>query len=701
MKMQKTVIALAISAGFYQCHAVAEEVERQLAPVTASATKDVEIQSRTELGRLNDYTPLAGSVVGREELETVRFVDSLNELLIRVPGVSMSRNMRFTDGGKNYTENRIDGMRARNTGTYSFLDQVNAGDIERVEFIRGPGSVLSGSNAIGGTINVITRDPPARRELQATGEAFGEGGFRTGLSGGDQLNDSLGYFFNINRLDTEGWREHSAEKKDSLSTKWVWRPDTSSKLAFRYEYIHDDYQSPGSLANESQFNSNWRQALPNSYLRTDVVYSTPSLHYRKLFGEVGELNVFGLVRSTDQTARSAGFSNNSSSTLGDTKSTETNFQLMYKHNFNLAKTSLTGGLDYIDTASRGKKYADLSGNSFEFVRGNLSGDSKTYEKNQSPFVQVEFSPLDPLRLTYGVRHDVIEYRIDDLLSDAKDGKKKYEKTVSKFGALYEFSPKVMLWVNIAEGFMGPGVSTLQGTGTPTPATPALAWSGQYVPSNYNLKPEESLTREIGLRGQLDFGLKYDTGYYETDFKNLIVTETCAQGLDYCRTRYVNAAKAHASGVETSLAYDVNQYLEIGLAHTYARYEYDDYVSYAARGNTNVKTDYTGTQRYYTPRNHYNLRFTVKPAAGWRVELEIDRIDGYYTNQANTDTYERPDLVNLRASYRTKTWGAWLQALNLLDSKYAQRVGSTDAGVRNSYDAGYTPLMLRAGISYNF
>ncbi|MFZ2269895.1 MAG: TonB-dependent receptor [Azonexus sp.] len=692
MKIEKTVIALAVSALLYQNSAVAEELERQLSPVTSSAAKDVEIQSRTELGRLNEYTPLAGSVVEREELETVRFVDSLNELLLRVPGVSMSRNMRFTDGGKNYTENRIDGMRARNTGTYSFLDQVNAGDIERVEFIRGPGSVLSGSNAIGGTINVITRNPPAKRELQATGEIFGDGGFRTGLTGGDQLNDSLGYFFNINRFDTDGWRDHSAEKKDSLSTKWVWRPDTSSKLAFRYEYIHDDFQSPGSLENESQFNSNWRQALPNTYYRTDVVYSTPSLHYRKLFGEVGELNIYGQMRSTDQTARSSGFTS-SASTLGDTKSTETNFQLMYKHNFSLAKTSLTGGLDYLDTASRAKKYTDLSGSSFSFIRGALTGDSKSYEKNQSPFVQVEFSPLDPLRLTYGIRHDVIEYRIDDQLVNTKDGNAKYEKTVNKFGALYEFSPKAMLWVNVAEGFMGPGVSTLLGTGTPTPATPTAAWNGRYVPTNMALKPEESLTWEIGLRGQFDFGLKYDTGYYETEFTNLIVAQACIQGVDYCRTRNVNAAKAHASGVETSLAYDLNQYLEIGLAHTYAQYEYGDYVSATA--------NYTGKQRYYTPRNHYNLRFTVKPAAGWRVELEVDRIDGYYTNQANTDTYERPDLINLRAGYRAKSWSAWLQALNLLDSKYAQRVGSTDAGVRNSYDAGYTPLMLRAGISYNF
>lgn len=691
MNYRASLIAVAVATAFAQPVFGADDGDKVLAPVKAQAERDVEVQSRTELGRLTEYTPLAGTVVEREELESVRFVDSFHELLPRVPGVSMSRNMRFTDGGKNYTENRIDGMRARNTGTYSFIDQVNSGDIERIEFIRGPGSVLSGSNAVGGTINVITRDPPARREFQMTGEAFEDGGYRTGLSGGDRINDSLGYFFNINQLDKDGWREHSNQKKTSLSTKWVWRPDSSSKLALRYEYIDDDYQSPGDL-DEAEFNANWRQAEPGSYLRTAVKYSTPSLHYRKMFGEVGELNIYGQQRHADQTARSAGFTGGGA-TLGDTDSYETNVQLMYKHNFSLAKTSVIGGLDFLDTASQSKKFTDLSPNSFSFVRGAVTANSKSYEQHQSPFLQVEFSPLDPLRLTIGVRRDDIRYRIDDQINDNKDGSTSYQKTVRKFGAVYELSPQTLIWANVAEGFMGPGVSTLLGSGTPVPATPAAAWASRYVPANMALKPEESMTHEIGVRGSFDFGLKYDTGYYETEFKNLIVSQACIQNVDFCRTRNVNAAKASAYGFETALSYDINKFLEIGLTHTYARYRYGDYKTASA--------DYSGTNRYFTPRNHYNLRVVVRPATGWRVEVEGDYIDSYYTNQANTDRYSRPDLYNLRASYTAKSWSAWLHVLNLMDTKYAERLGSTDAGVRNSYDPGYAPRLVRVGVSYQF
>lgn len=669
-----------------------DKTEHVLPSVTATVAREVEVESRTELGRLTEYTPVAGTVVDRDELEEVRFVDSLRELLSRVPGVSMSRNLRFTDGGKNYTENRIDGMRARNTGTYTFIDQVNSGDIERIEIIRGPGSVLNGSNAIGGTIDVITRDPPKRPEKTVTGEAFSDNGYRVGFTTGAPINRDLGYFLNVNHLDSDGWRDHSSEVKNAFSTKWRYRPDSSSRLTFRYEYLHDNYQDPGTLT-EDEFNANWRQAEPGTFYRTDVVYSTPSLHYRKLFGSVGELNVYGQRRTTDSAAKTPGYGGGSSTVvITDNQSDEDNLQLIYKHMVGPGSGAVTGGLDMMNTDSRTKKFVDLSPDSFTFERGGLTGDSVSKETHKSPFLQYEVSPLAPLRLTFGVRWDSIKYTIDDQLLNYKDGEKQYNRAVNKFGAVYELNNSNLLWVNIAEGFLAPSVSTLVGSGTATPISHTLAVKSRYVPTNMDLKPEDSLTKEIGIRGKLSSGLKYDTDYYQTDFKNLIVSTLCGP-TELCYTRYENAASAHASGFETTLEYPVNSSWDLGLSHTYSRYQYDDYVS--------GSSDYSGKERYYTPRNHFNVRAVYKPVPGWRIELEMDHIDSYYTNQAMTDSYRRPDLYNLRASYHAKSWTAWLHVLNLFDTKYATRVGSTDAGVRNSYDAGYLPLTMRVGVSYQF
>jgi outer membrane receptor protein involved in Fe transport len=111
-----------------------------------------------------------------------------------------------------------------------------------------------------------------------------------------------------------------------------------------------------------------------------------------------------------------------------------------------------------------------------------------------------------------------------------------------------------------------------------------------------------------------------------------------------------------------------------------------------------------------PKQRLNLRLGFKPAPGWLVELEADHMSSYFYDKENSGTYRRPDLYSLRASYRNKEWSFWLHAINLTDEKYVTRVGeSTIAGVSGVLAASagqgnsgtYTPLTLRAGVSYKF
>jgi iron complex outermembrane receptor protein len=668
----------------------AEQTTQNLGDVVVSAEKDRPVQQRTELGMLTKETPLAGTIVGREELEVIRSVTALEEVLRRVPGISLLRNLRFPDGGKFWTDNRTDGLKARNTGNTSFIDMSNTGDIERIEIIRGPGSVLNGSNAVGGTINVISRNPPKKLENEVSLEVMGDGGYRAGVTSGAQISPNLGYFLNANRQDTTGWRDHTEETKDSFSTKWMVNPEDVARLSVRLEYLHDDYQEAGTL-NEKQFNENWRQAQPGTYLRTDVTYITPSVQYRRLFGEVGELNVYGLWRLTDQAQRGTGSGGGGLASLSDITTNDYSIQTLYKHSFDFAKTAITGGLDNYFSDSTTKSYTDNSPNSFEFNRGTMTGESVAKQKHNSPFLQLEFSPLKPLRFSFGARYDNIEYIIDDKLNDKKDGNKKYSELVKKAGATYNLNENNLIWVNIAEGFLAPSVSTLLGSNTTTPATHAAAVATKYVPTNMDLEPETSLTEEIGIRGNFGSGFSYDVDYYHTKFKNLVVSQMC-DATELCYTKNVTAGSASAHGVESSLGYVFNRYLESALSYTYSQFQYDTWVT--------TTTDYSGKDRVANPTNHYNLRVTVKPVTGLKAEFEMDHIDSYYINSNNVDTYQRLVLCNLRVNYNYKNWNFWGNALNLFDVKYDVRVSATDAGVR-SYNAGYAPLMLRAGIAYRF
>lgn len=89
---------------------------------------------------------------------------NVQSLLDDVPGIAYSRagglGGQLVVRGLNSTDPRMvlfvdgDRFRGRNTLEYSFLDP---NEIERIEVIRGPASVLYGSDAMNGVVNVITR----------------------------------------------------------------------------------------------------------------------------------------------------------------------------------------------------------------------------------------------------------------------------------------------------------------------------------------------------------------------------------------------------------------------------------------------------------------------------------------------------------------------------------------------------------------
>jgi len=163
--------------------------------------------------------PLPGTRVGsavtvltREYIEA-RQATTAADLLREVPGVAVSRtgsfgglvDVRIRGAESNHTLVLIDGIKVNDPSLGQNFDfsQLLAGDIERIEVLRGPQSSIYGSEAIGGVINIITRT--ARRGLEGNG--FFEGGsFRT-LAGGTGLRygaDWIKLAFNWGHLQTHG-----------------------------------------------------------------------------------------------------------------------------------------------------------------------------------------------------------------------------------------------------------------------------------------------------------------------------------------------------------------------------------------------------------------------------------------------------------------------------------------------------------------
>lgn len=759
MHFKKTLIALAVSSSLCPVLAVqaaetaaSEQADRLLAPVTANVDREVEVQARTELGKLTEYTPMSGAVVEREELEHLNLVNNLLELGKRVPGFSMVRNMRIPDGGKLYTENRLDGLRGGSTNT-SFLDEIDGSNIERIEVITGPGSALYGSGALGGTISVTTRQPPKKLEAGLSQELGSWGFSRTGGNVGKTTEDGrFGFLLNGSTMDNDGWRKNVAsgknnaaeEHKDGLAFRTQIRATDTTKLTLGADRLRYDYHLAGALPlnvteaaklkdasingvnlRDVYFENDWQPSVPGTDGQTDHTFQTFSANLQQLIGARGELSIAVSRRTDDGEDAGAAGSGGARSvicdnvtvscitynTTGASTNTIRNTYLevksarpMFRQEFDLAKSTLYLGMEFIDletdTQTHNNAYTAAQAQYGMWALGAMTATgqgSVTKEKNQTPFIHYEFSPIDKLRLHVGERFDKITYSVNDRTTANKDGERTFKDNINKAGATYDLVKDHLLWLSRAETFNAPGSSSFLDSA-------ARGTAGNVIGSE--LTPEQGLTHEIGFRGLFrNIGLRYDVALYHSDNKGFINTRDCTAaeasalngGAD-CDIRE-NLGGLTAKGLESVFNWAANDWLDVGVTYVNSQALYHD---------NNVGAT-AGKSYMYMPRERLNLRLGVKPAPKWMVELEYDHISDYFYNTANTLTYSRPDLWSLRASYRDKNWSFWLHALNLTDEKYTTRVGNgTLAGVNvvtaqagQGNSGTYTPLTLRAGLSYKF
>lgn len=153
--MNKTRLALVIAAALSPMMMVqAQEKATMLDTMTVVGT-------RTETSVRDN--PASVSVVEREQIEK-RGADSVAELLRDVPGVSVvdtavagMKRIRIRGEQSNRVVILVDGQEMTDHSSFGAPFLIDPSNIERIEVVRGPASVLYGAKAIGGVVNVITK----------------------------------------------------------------------------------------------------------------------------------------------------------------------------------------------------------------------------------------------------------------------------------------------------------------------------------------------------------------------------------------------------------------------------------------------------------------------------------------------------------------------------------------------------------------
>lgn len=230
---------------FWPFSGLAEEVFK-LEQIVVSATKMEEKRG---------LVPNAVLIKKSEDIELTG-PKSVGELLANEAGIGW---LTYGDYGGAAEEIRIRGMPAR--GTQVLINGLNVNspslgvadvsrlpleNIERIEVVKGSGSLLYGSGAMGGTVNIFTKDPP--REKAELNLKVGYGTQRTlraYLQHGRFLNDNLGYIITAGRKETDGFRDNSDLKGNDLSLKLVFDKGEFFRASLYSDYVETRAGTPG------------------------------------------------------------------------------------------------------------------------------------------------------------------------------------------------------------------------------------------------------------------------------------------------------------------------------------------------------------------------------------------------------------------------------------------------------------------------
>ncbi|HEY0377062.1 MAG TPA: TonB-dependent receptor [Pyrinomonadaceae bacterium] len=191
---------------------VGQKVERDFALAVAAVSESVVVVA-TGTPQRADEVSKAVTLVGEEQIETRREL-TLSEALRGTPGLRVQQQGSYgaitslrLRGQRNFdTAILLDGLRVRdaadiNGSALPFITDILPADLDRVEILRGSGSSIYGTNAIGGVINLVPKAGAGEARFQVSAEGGSLGLARERVQGSGGIGRRAGYSFGLTRMD--------------------------------------------------------------------------------------------------------------------------------------------------------------------------------------------------------------------------------------------------------------------------------------------------------------------------------------------------------------------------------------------------------------------------------------------------------------------------------------------------------------------
>jgi len=597
-----------------------------------------------------------------------------------------------------------DGVPVRPTGFFNHnaLYEVNIPQSGNLEVVKGPGSALYGSDAIGGMINSISAAPPKETTYRINAELGSYGWKRTllsagGSSGRHSANVSLNY------TDNEGFRDEADYDRSSLSARWDVDMD-NVRIKTLLSYTQVDQSGTSSLEEDDYENDTEKNRFHGDTGFRDVEALRLSTDFAIDVSDAGLLSVIPFYRNN--TTKMAP----SWMVIYDPNERESQFQSFgvlskYRHDFS-NNIQFIAGLDVDYTPSTYQEEAvnhTLDGDIYVGYEGlgNKNYDFEAEQTSLSPYLQLELELVEKLIATVGVRYDYFKIQYEDQLDESvpnsvfipqlgypvthlrpEDQDVSFDQVSPKFGLVYQFNEKYDTYFNYRHAFTIPSVGTLFRSGSTL--------------NTDELEPIKAESLEIGFRGFVNAWFAYEIAVYHMTIEDDLVSV-----VNGSERNIYNAGETEHNGVELSFTGDITQELAYALAFTKTEQTYEKFSYTCCFPRQNV--DVSGNDVGKAPETIGNLTLAYEPMAleGLRMEVEWEHLGEYFTDETNTSTYDGHDLYNFRVSYRANdNFEVYGRVQNLTDELYSTYTSNQVGDPDISYRPGL-PRSFYAGVRLTF
>ena len=569
--------------------------------------------------------------------------------------------------------------------------------VDRMEFIHGGASLMYGPQP-GGVLNYVTHLPSrSTRFPGGSSQIFGSDGLYSTFNYATGTEGRVGYYAYFHHRQTDGFRAANSDVNlYTGSVKMVLDADTDSRWIFAFDGYQEEHGEPGglSLTAGPNYNVN-RNATTRANDRFRLERFFPSLAWEKDFSEGTKLEAkawggYYLRFSKRQTGGGFGtVAAGGANTIETQEFYTAAAEARLRHDWSLGGHTHTfaGGvmLYHMDSPRTDQAGATPTADTGTLVRS--ADRSMLYAP---VFLENKFT-FDRFSITPGLRIENIIQSVREKVNTAKTaptpptpavplGVKEESSFVPLIGLglEYELRPKVSAYANVSQSYR------------PAVFTEAVPTSGGTLVNN-DLAEGSSWQYEVGLRGNPQPWLTWDTSLFRLDFDNQIGTSG---------TTVANLGRAIHQGWEAAVELDL-----VGLYDSVNQSDAADrWGSVSLYGNLMLLDAQfkggpsNGNAPEYAPE--YLLRTGVNYR--WRDRAKVSLlgtfVDDHFANNANTAAFQVPAYMTWDLTAEFKVWKDSVSLMaginNLFDEDYYSRIrpdGIDPAYGRNFY----------AGVSVKF